>query len=284
MSGEVAWVTGAAGLIGNYLVQTAARFAPGWRVKPILREQFDLTDFPAVDRTFNRGKPGLIIHCAALSRSAACQADPVLAAKLNVAVTQHLCELAEGIPMIFFSTDLVFDGCQGNYVETDPVHPLSIYADTKVQAEHRVLQNPRHTIVRVSLNTGVSPTGNRSFTEEMRRAWEQGETLKLFTDEFRCPIPATVTARAVWELVERRQPGLYHLGGSERLSRWEIGRLMAKRWPGTRASIEPALAKDYPGPPRPLDTSLDCSKIQALLSFRLPGLTEWLANNPDEAI
>jgi dTDP-4-dehydrorhamnose reductase len=284
MSGDVAWVTGAGGLIGNYLVRTAARFAPEWRALPIVREQLDLADFAAVDRAFHTGKAKLIIHCAALSRNAACQADPLLAAKLNVDVTGHLCELAEGIPLIFFSTDLVFDGSKGNYVESDPVHPLSVYAETKARAEDRVLQNPRHTVVRVSLNAGVSPTGNRSFTEEMRRGWERGETLKLFTDEYRCPIPATVTARAVWELVKRRQPGLYHLGGSERLSRWEIGRLLANRWPGIRASIEPALSRDFPGPPRPLDTSLDCSKIQALLSFPLPGLAEWLANNTDDVV
>jgi dTDP-4-dehydrorhamnose reductase len=203
---------------------------------------------------------------------------------VNVSVTRQLCELAGAIPFFFFSTDLVFDGRQGNYVETDPPNPLSVYAETKAKAEQIVLKNPRHTVVRTSLNTGVSPTGNRSFTEVMRRAWERGETLKLFTDEFRAPIPATVTARAVWELVQRNQPALYHLAGSERLSRWEIGQLLSKRWPELNAKMERAPIKDFPGPARPPDTSLNCAKVQAMLSFRLPALNEWMQDHPNEPI
>ena len=150
--------------------------------------------------------------------------------------------------------------------------------------ETPVLKNPRHTVIRTSLNTGVSSAGDKSFTEQMRRAWERGETLRLFTDEFRSPITAVVTAQAVWELAHCNQPGLYHLAGSERLSRWEIGQLAATRWPELRAKMEPGSLKDYQGPPRSVDTSLNCAKIQELLSFRLPGLREWLGDNPNEPV
>jgi dTDP-4-dehydrorhamnose reductase len=58
----------------------------------------------------------------------------------------------------------------------------------------------------------------------MRAAWESGRTLNLFVDEFRCPIPRVVTARAVWELADKRATGLFHVAGAERLSRVDIGR------------------------------------------------------------
>jgi dTDP-4-dehydrorhamnose reductase len=284
MSKPVAWITGAGGLLGAHLVQSAPQFAPDWQVLGLTRERLDLLNFAAVRDAFSEQRPTLVIHCAALSRSAACQADPRLAMALNVDVTRDLSSLAENVPFLFLSTDLVFDGSKGWYTENDRVHPLSVYAESKVAAEQCVLRNPRHTVVRLSLNAGVSPTGDRSFTEAMRQAWTRGETLKLFTDEFRCPIPAVVTARAVWEIVRRNQPGLFHLAGSERLSRWAIGELMVRRWPELRARMKPGSVKDSPEPPRPLDTSLDCSKIQGLLSFRLPGLTEWLAANPREPV
>ncbi len=284
MSEPVVWITGAGGLIGNCLVQTAPKFAPGWRVVALTRDRLDLVKFDAVTRAFAAQPPTLVLHCAGLTRGAACQANPVLATELNVRATQHLCALAENIPLVFFSTDLVFDGRQGNYVESDTARPLSVYAETKLAAERRVLENPRHTVVRLALNTGTSPTGDRSFTEQMRQEWERGAILNLFTDEFRCPIPAVVTAQAVWELTRLNLPGLYHLAGSERLSRWEIGQLLARRWPQRRARMKPASIQDYPGPPRPPDTSLNCAKIQALLSFRLPGLTEWLAEHPAEPV
>jgi dTDP-4-dehydrorhamnose reductase len=117
----------------------------------------------------------------------------------------------------------------------------------------------------------------------MRRAWQSGQTLRLFTDEFRCPIPAVVTARAVWELVTQNCAGIYHVVGSEKLSRLQIGQLVAARWPGLHPRIEPASAKDFAGASRPADTSLDSGKAQKLLSFRLPKLTQWLADHPEEA-
>ena len=282
MSRWLAWVTGAGGLIGHHIVLGAARYAPDWAVRGWTREQLDLSNFDAVARAFAAQNPALVIHCAALSRSPACEANPQLAERINVDATRHLVELAQGIPFYFFSTDLVFDGRKGGYVESDPVNPLSVYAKTKVTAEQSVLQNGRHAVIRTSLNGGASSAGDRGFNEELRRAWREGRAPRLFTDEFRSPIAASVTARAVWELIAREAAGLLHLAGSERLSRFEIGRLVAARCPELQPRIEPALLRDYEGAPRPPDTSLNCAKAQALLGFRLPGLSEWLRENPGE--
>lgn len=279
---QTIWLTGAGGLIGNYLVQSAPQFAPEFRFIGLTRNQLDLTDTAAVQKKFRTDKPDAIIHCAALSKTAACQADPKLAHKLNVGVTALLAELAADIPFFFFSTDLVFDGSKGNYVETDAVNPLSVYAETKVAAEQIVLANPRHTVIRTSINAGISPTGDRAFNEDMRRHWREGKTLNLFIDEFRSPIPAVVTARAVWELVAHRAAGIFHLAGSERLSRWQIGELLAARNPQLNPKIVRGSLKDYQGAPRTPDSSLNCSKAQQLLSFPLPAFSRWLAEHPDE--
>lgn len=280
MNLPTAWITGAGGLIGHQLLQSAPQFAPGWRVRAITREVLDLCDFAAVERLFRAERPGLIIHCAAMSHVADCEANPGQAGLINVRATAHLSSLAAGIPFVLFSTDLVFDGTKGGYVEGDPVQPLNVYAQTKARAEAEVLRNPGHTVVRTSLNAGVSIAGNRSFTEDMRRAWERGQTLSLFTDEFRNPIHISVTARAVWALVAMNRPGLYHLAGRERMSRWEIGRLLAARWPDMEARMTDASLRDYSGPKRPPDTSLNCAKLAALLDFPLLGLREWIAAHP----
>src|SRR5262249_4096669 len=153
------------GLIGNYLAQAAPGRDAGWEIHPLTRAELDLTDFDAVHRLFAKEKPEVILHCAALTKTPACQQNPALARKLNVDVTCQLAGLSADIPLIFFSTDLVFDGRKGNYIETDPVNPLNVYAETKVAAENLVLQNPRHTVIRTSLNLGRSPTGDRSVNE-----------------------------------------------------------------------------------------------------------------------
>ncbi len=279
MSGRPLWITGAGGLIGGWLVRTARSVELGGPVAGLTRDQLDLTDFPKVRQAFRRRNPQLVIHCAALSRSPECQAHPALARKINVEATVVLAELAAGIPFVFFSSDLVFDGRLGNYDESAAVNPLSVYAETKVIAEQAVLANPRHTVVRTSLNCGDLLARGRGFDEQLRQAWQAGQTLRLYTDEFRSPLPPEVTARAVWELVAQNKPGLYHVAGSERLSRFQIGQLVATRYPELNPRIEPASLKEHTGAPRSPDTSLNCAKAQKLLSFPLPGLTEWLARS-----
>ncbi len=221
------WITGAGGLVGNHLIRNA-RAA---RVIGLTREMLDLTDFAAVERQFESETPGLVIHCAAMSRSPDCQANPALARRINVEATALLAGLAREVDFIFFSTDLVFDGRKGDYVETDAVNPLSIYGETKAAAEQIVARNPRHTIVRLALCGGVSPKGRTAFNEELEGAWRAGRSVKLFSDEFRTPLPASVAARAVWELAAQSAPGVYHLGGAQRLSRLEIGQSVAARHP-----------------------------------------------------
>ncbi len=280
----LAWITGANGLIGSYLVQAAPDSAPRgrWRVRALTRADFHLLDFAAVEREFARERPQLVIHCAAITVVGEAQKHPALARRVNVAVTERLAGLAAEIPFVFFSTDLVFDGRKGNYSETDTANPLHVYGETKLAAEEVVLKNPRHLVVRTSINGGTSPAGNRAFNEQLRRSLQQaGPGMKLFTDEFRCPIPAAATVRAVWELVGKNCAGLYHVAGAEKLSRWQIGELLVKRWPEVTAKIESGSARDFPGPLRALDTSLDISKAQKVLSTPLPGLGDWLAENPD---
>jgi dTDP-4-dehydrorhamnose reductase len=267
------WITGAEGLIGHHLVLAAKDYAPWFQVIPLTHKTLELTDFAAAEKRFLLDRPQWVIHCAAVSRAADCQANPAAARRINVDAAVYLAALAAESGFIFFSSDLVFDGRKGAYVESDRPNPLNLYGETKAAAEEIILRNPRHIVLRVGLNSGASLSGRRSFNEEMANVWRAGGSVKLFSDEFRCPLPASATARAVWELAWPGRAGLYHLAGSERLSRVEIGRVVAARHPELEARIEICSQKEYRGPARPADVSLDCGKLQAVLSFALPAFS-----------
>lgn len=269
-------ITGAAGLIGQYVLKSAARWAPGWEAHGLSRAHLDLTDHLAVERAWQRLKPNVVIHCAALSRTKDCEQDSQQARLINVDGTAHLAHLCNDIPLIFLSSGEVFDGQRGWYREDDGPHPLNIYGQTKLEAEQHVLQNPLHTVVRIVLTAGTSRDGDRSFVEDMCRTAKAGRNVTLYADEFRCPLPAGIIARAIWELVQRDRPGLYHLGGSERLSRWEIGQALLPWYPELTGRLVKGSSRDHQGAPRPADLSLNCEKIQSLLSFRIPGFRSWL--------
>lgn len=281
LSGLKIWITGAGGFVGNAIVQSASAYGRDYTVSALTRREIDLTDFEAVSARFRQDNPDFVIHTAAMARSPDCQANPTLARKINVDATAHLAELAQDVGFIFFSTDLVFDGRKGNYIETDEPNPLSVYAETKLAAEKVIIQNPRHTVVRCSLVAGASPKGNHSFNEELRGAWKAGKTTKLFHDEYRTPIHVDVVTRAIWEIVARKHAGLFHLAGAEKFSRMQLGELVAARHPELTPRMESRSLREYQGPPRPADASLNCAKLQSLVSFKLAGLNEWLEQHPD---
>lgn len=273
----LAWVTGADGLIGSHIKLSAPFFAPTWKVRGLNRNDFDLTDFEEMQRQFEIDRPALVIHCAALSDPEACELKPAKTRLVNRDSTFFLSRLSEGIPMIFFSSDLVFDGRIGNYNEEDEPSPLSFYAQSKAEAEVLVLSNPMHTVVRTSLTSGQSPKRNRGIEEQLKLRWSKGETVRLFEDEFRKPIAAKIIAQVTWELVAANQTGLFHLAGSERMSRYEIGRLIADMFPELNPKIKPCSLSEHKGVPRPADTSLNCAKLSSLLSFPVPSLRESFA-------
>ncbi|HRI38001.1 MAG TPA: SDR family oxidoreductase [Nitrospira sp.] len=279
----IAIITGAAGLIGRYVIKNVARWAPDWEVHGLSRADLDLTDQRAVKQVWRSLKPSAVIHCAALSRTKDCERDPQQARRINVEATAYLARCSKEIPFLFLSSGEVFDGQAGWYRETDHAHPINVYGQTKLEAEHRVLQNPGHTVLRIVLTAGASANGDRSFVEDMSRAAKSGNRMTLYRDEYRCPLPAGVIARATWELVKRGASGLYHLGGRDRLSRWEIGQALLDCYPELQGHLFEGSVTDHNGAPRPRDLSLNCDKLQALLSFPIPGFREWVQSRMQQA-
>ena len=276
---KLLWVTGTGGLIGSHILDMAPAELPGWTVRGLSRANLDLLDETAVCEQFKRDSPSAIIHCAALSRSPACQADPALANALNVKVPSLLSKLTRdvGSLLLLFSTDLVFDGTKGDYREDDSPNPLSVYGETKAEAESIVARAPSHIILRTSLNAGRSPTGDRSFVEETVNAWRQGRQMNLFVDEYRCPIAADETARAACGAIRKDLRGTYHLAGREKLSRHEIGALLADSLGFSSNLIRATTLASYSGPPRPRDTSLNCDRLASALGLAMPSFREWAA-------
>lgn len=274
------WVTGAAGLIGHALMKAAGQVTPPeWKITPLTRADLDLDDPMAVIRRFEQDRPDCILHCAALSRTAACEANPALAQRLNVDATARLLDSLGSGRFVFFSSDLVFDGTRGGYVESDTPRPINVYGNNKWDAERLVAAHPGSLIIRTSLNHGHSVTANRGFNEEMVLQWKMGRPVNALVDEFRCPIAADVTARVVWELVRSRQQGIVHVAGSERLSRWEIASALSRHYPSLRPMVHPMTLKEYSGPPRAPDVSLDCTRLNSWLGHPMPAFRQWLMDN-----
>jgi dTDP-4-dehydrorhamnose reductase len=233
----------------------------------------DLTDSIALKNLFTTLKPDAVIHAAALSKPNLCQEYPEASRAINVNASRSIAELCSryGIPCVFTSTDLVFDGDRSFYTETDPVSPVSIYGEDKVKAENAMLEiYPNTAVCRLPLMFGPPSPGAGSFIQPFIQTLREGKNLSLFTDEYRTPASASAVTRGLLLTLEKVR-GILHLGGSERISRYDFGVVMARALDLRVDRIQPCLQSDVPmSAPRPKDVSLDSSRAIALGYDPLP--------------
>lgn len=225
----------------------------------------DLTDRQAAERLLEQLQPDAVIHTAAQSKPNACETDP-LAYAINVEATETLARWCANhqIPMVFTSTEQVFDGTAAPYSETSPPNPINRYGAQKVKAEETLLQiHPNALVCRLPLLYGATTPNAESFVQGFLRRLQQG-SLQLFVDEYRTPAMAEDVALGLLLGLEKAT-GILHLGGPERISRYSFGRLMAEIFQLPEQGIVPVKQVDVAmAALRPADVSTDSSKAFAL--------------------
>lgn len=267
-------LTGASGKLGSYLLQhlqSSPHAVVAWsgtqagKYFDIPLEAVDLADRSAIENAFKRAKPDAVIHTAARSSVAECLEKPDLAQSVNVHATALLADLAaqQSSRMVHVSTDMVFNGGQGNYSEQAEPAPLSSYGRSKLAAEEPVLVHPSHVVVRVALLFGPTIVGRPAFFDQMQTAVRESQPFRLFHDEWRTPLSLRTAAQHLLAAADDAASGVFHLGGPERMSRLEMGqRLAAHLGLSAECLVSTSLADATAPEPRPADLSLDSSRWQ----------------------
>jgi dTDP-4-dehydrorhamnose reductase len=281
-------VTGVSGFLGWNLCQLlkglwdtwGAYFAHPIVIPGVTVIRADLTDFRELKSLFAMIRPDAVMHIAAVADPNLCQLNGSYSYRVNVEASLNIAGLCadRSITCVYTSSDLVFDGLNAPYREGDAVCPVNIYGEHKVLAEEGMCHRyPKVKICRMPLMFGNPPATAVSFIQAMIKAMHEGRELKLFTDEWRTPISAKVAAEGLAITLQKGE-GIIHLGGRERISRFDFGRLLAEAL-CLNASITPCKQRDVPmAAPRPPDVSLDNSKAVALGFNPLPLKKDLLVN------
>ncbi|NMG22363.1 SDR family oxidoreductase [Brasilonema bromeliae] len=268
-------ITGASGFLGYHLCHLAKRewevygtyFSHSLEIPDIKMLKVDLTDFQELKQIFSDFQPAAVIHTAALSQPNFCQTHPEASYAINVTASCNIAGLCADscIPCAFTSTDLVFDGLNAPYRETDPVCPVNIYGEQKVMAEEGMLERyPMTAICRMPLMFGMQTPTATSFIQPFIQTLEQGKELNLFIDEFRTPVSGKTAAKGLLLALEKVK-GRIHLGGKERISRYDFGRLLVDIFQLPAHQLKACRQKDVKmAAPRPSDVSFDSSKAFSL--------------------
>ena len=265
-------VTGVSGFLGWHISRAALR---SWQVvgtynhtmpqiTGVDTHALDLCDSGKLIEFMDEVKPDAVIHAAALSQPNACEVQPELSEAINVGATRCLAKWCgnAGVPMLFTSTDLVFDGEHAPYSEGDAVGPISVYGRHKVAAERIVVDNvPLGLVCRMPLMFGYRAGKPASFIGPWYKKLSSGEGLILFDDEIRTPVSGTAAAEGLLFMLESGVFGVLHLGGRERISRYAFGLRFAEVFGLSADSITAGKIDDIKmASPRVRDVSLDSSR------------------------
>jgi dTDP-4-dehydrorhamnose reductase len=256
--------------------------AAGIEVLAYDRAGLDICDRDAVDAVVRRARPDVVVNCAAWTDVDGAESSPDAALAANGAGAGNVARACErvGARILQISSDYVFDGSKSSpYLESDPVRPLSVYGETKLEGERAVAREApeRHTIVRTSWLFG---TTGRCFPKTILRLAAEREQLTVVADQVGCP---TFTGHLAGALVRHLEaapmPGLVHVAASEQCSWCEFAREIVEM-AGIDCRIEPASTDEMARPaPRPAFSVLRSERRAApVLAPWREGLREFISS------
>ena len=269
-------ITGGVGYLGQHLISGAGNWqthATYFQTPPPERlqttwHQCDLRDSGSVKALITSLYPDVIIH-------AACSNQSLEEIEAIVPAARNLAQGARESPcrLIHLSSDMVFDGEEAPYSEKNRPTPISAYGRAKAEAEHLVAALfPQAAIVRTSLMYGMDPLDHQS--RWLLEGLNKSETVRLLTDETRCPIWIDTITACLFELTSLDISGILNIAGPEPLTRWEFGvAILALHHTTPNKRIVPSTRAEA-GLVRPKNLTLNIKKAQTLLKTPLLSLQE----------
>jgi len=261
-------ITGASGLLGRRLMSrledTGKAVGIGYTNSQASHMPVDLRDPEALTTMLKETKPVAVVHSAAYRDPDFCEEHPREAVRLNVTPVERFCELLpESVPLLFISSEYVFDGEAAPYNEEDERRPVNEYGRLKVKAEDLVLQRAAGSVLRVPLLIGAGPT------------WESSGFIYKILAKIQDPTPSSLddagirfltwtddVAEAVAHLLKLEKRGIYHYSSLEGRTKYQWALELADLAGLSTEHITP----DREGSPtravRPRDTQLAVDKIR----------------------
>jgi len=277
-------ITGANGFIGYYLVEqllskkyTVIATGKGECRLPFTHDlnfqwlTMDFTDPFSIHDVFENIKPDVVVHAGAISKPDECEMDQMKAYLVNVEGTVQLLINSTDLKsyFIFLSTDFVFDGERGMYIEDDTPRPVNYYGRTKLEAEEAVKEYEHDwAIVRTVLVYGKNHSGHNNLLKIVREKLEKGEEYNVFDDQVRTPTYVEDLAKGIVSIIEKKATGIFHLSGKDILTPYQMAIKTAEQLMLDSSVIKKVTAASFSQPAaRPLKTGFIIDKARKELGY-----------------
>jgi len=250
----------------------------GYTVTGFERSSVDISDFASVERALGVEDPTTVVNAAAYNQVDVAENEPVPAFMANALAVRNLAMVSRQLDarLVHFSTDYVFDGTSGKpYTEQDRPHPLGAYGVSKLAGElyaQAYLEAP--LIIRTSgvFGPGGLRTARGNFIELMLRLAASKQPIRVVEDHVASPTYAPLLAARTVELIERKQHGLFHIGGGTPIS-WFDYAAMIFRVAGLQPESRPTNEREYrTAARRPKYSALSNAKMESVGIEPMPPL------------
>src|SRR3954451_17484017 len=252
-------ITGATGTLGHAFARICD--LRGLEHRLTSRADLDIAEPASVEAAFERIRPWAVINTAGYVRVADAEREPERCFRENARGTANLALACarSGIPLVTFSSDLVFDGRLGRaYVETDAPCPTCVYGASKLEAERLVSAAcPAALILRTSAFFG--PWDPHNFVYHTLRALAAGEEWRAAADCTVTPTYVPDLVNASLDLLIDGETGIWHLANRGAISWGELARLVAER-----GGFDPGLIVPDRAEREPISTALDSCRGQVM--------------------
>ena len=239
--------------------------------------RIDLESTDRLIRSFEILQPQIVIHSAGLSNVEKCEEVPDVTKHINIELASNVAKACAELKLqlVHISTDHLFSGEDSFVDETYPVSPVNLYGRTKAEAELRVLEaNPESLVIRTNFY-GWGTSYRHSFSDMIIMTLRAGKEVTLFHDVFYTPILIETATQAIHELIEHKANGIFHVVSDERISKYEFGLKLARKFNADPNFIRPgSLTNHTKLVKRPHDMSLSNQKTCTLLGRKLGNIEE----------
>jgi dTDP-4-dehydrorhamnose reductase len=249
----------------------------------------DLENEQALEKELIRIKPDILINAAGMTNVEECELKPNEADKINAIVPGVIARLSKKLNIYFvhISTDHLFDGTKSFQTEEDIVSPLNVYGKSKAKGEQEVLKNNNEALIVRTNFFGCGTKYRKSFSDYIIENLQLGNHIDLFDDVKYTPILASTAASFINILIQKQQFGIYTIVSSEKITKYDFGKLIANKFGFNKSLINKSSIKSKLNLiQRPLDMSLSNLKFKNLIKLDIPTIStqiEELYNQQFEA-
>lgn len=240
----------------------------------------DITKKEDVKESVRKYSPSLIINCAAYTNVDGCETDKELSWRVNVDAIKHfiIASRIHSSKIIHVSTDYVFDGKHGNYDESSKPNPLSYYGKGKLASENALITSGvKNAIIRTMIIYGAGKNIKLNFALWLIEKLKNKEPVNIVDDQFGQPTIVDDLALALLRITQRDKTGLYHVCGSEYISRFGFALKLAGVFGFDKKLVSPVkTASLNQAAPRPMNSSFILLKAETELGIKPLNLNEGL--------